>query len=64
MGHYIENTGKGPLRFLELFKSDYYADISLNQWLASTPPELVRQHLHLDEEFMNMLSLKKNPVVK
>ncbi|HAI05289.1 MAG TPA: oxalate decarboxylase, partial [Pantoea sp.] len=37
MGHYIENTGKGPLRFLELFKSDYYADISLNQWLASTP---------------------------
>ncbi len=64
MGHYIENTGKGPLRFLELFKSDYYADISLNQWLASTPAELVRQHLHLDEEFMNMLSLKKNPVVK
>lgn len=63
MGHYIENTGKGPLRFLELFKSDYYADISLNQWLASTPPELVKQHLHLDDTFMAALSQSKRPVV-
>jgi oxalate decarboxylase len=31
-----------PLRFLEVFKSSYYADVSLNQWLALTPPELVR----------------------
>lgn len=63
MGHYIENTGKGPLRFLELFKSDYYADISLSQWLASTPPELVKQHLHLDDSFMAALSQRKRPVV-
>lgn len=64
MGHYIENTGTTTLRFLELFKSDYYADISLNQWLASTPPELLKQHLQLDETFMKALSLHKNPVVK
>ncbi|MCL9666834.1 cupin domain-containing protein [Rosenbergiella epipactidis] len=64
MGHYIENTGDTPLRFLELFKSDYYADISLNQWLASTPLELVKQHLHLDDQFMSALSAQKNPVVK
>lgn len=64
MGHYVENTGSTPLRFLELFKSDYYADISLNQWLASTPPELVRQHLKLDDTFMSALSLKKNPLLK
>jgi oxalate decarboxylase/phosphoglucose isomerase-like protein (cupin superfamily) len=25
MGHYMENTGTTPLRFLELFKSSYYA---------------------------------------
>src|SRR3984885_1674844 len=30
MGHYVENTGTTPLRFLEVFKSDYYADVSLN----------------------------------
>lgn len=63
MGHYIENTGKGPLRFLELFKSDYYTDFSLNQWLASTPPALVKQHLHLDDAFMAALSQNKRPVV-
>jgi len=33
MGHYIENTGDTPLRFLEMFKSDRFADVSLNQWM-------------------------------
>ena len=42
MGHYIENTGDTTLRFLEIFKSSYYADVSLNQWLALTPPELLQ----------------------
>ena len=42
MGHYIENTGSTPLRFLEIFKSSYYADVSLNQWLALTPPDSCR----------------------
>lgn len=63
MGHYIENTGDKPLRFLELFKSDHYADISLNQWLASTPPALVEQHLHLNAGFMQALSTRKSPIV-
>ena len=39
MGHYIENTGTTTLKFLEIFKSDYYADVSLDQWLALTPPD-------------------------
>jgi oxalate decarboxylase len=49
MGHYILNTGTEPVRFLEMFRSDRYADISLNQWLALTPPELVQAHLNLDD---------------
>ena len=49
MGHYIENTGNTPLRFLKIFKSDYYADVSLDQWLAYTPPELVNAHLRGNE---------------
>ncbi|RWR01369.1 oxalate decarboxylase [[Pantoea] beijingensis] len=63
MGHYIENTGGKPLIFLELFKSDHYADISLNQWLASTPPALVKQHLQLDDTFMQALNKNKTPIV-
>src|SRR5215472_16214415 len=29
MGHYIENIGDTPVRFLEMFRSSYYADVSL-----------------------------------
>ena len=63
MGHYIENTGSNTLRFLELFKSDYYADISLDQWLALTPPELVTAHLRTDPKFIDSLRKVKVPVV-
>jgi oxalate decarboxylase len=63
MGHYIENTGKTTLRFLETFKSDYYADVSLDQWLALTPPELVTAHLHADSQLMQALRKEKVPVV-
>ena len=63
MGHYIENTGATPLRFLEMFKSSYYSDVSLNQWLALTPPELVSAHLKLDQQVINALRKQKVPVV-
>jgi oxalate decarboxylase len=62
MGHYVENTGDEPLRFLELFRSDRFADISLNQWMALTPPDLVRAHLNLDQDAISALS-KEKPVV-
>ncbi len=63
MGHYVENTGSTPLRFLEIFKSSYYADVSLNQWLALTPPDLVKVHLDLNQEFMDALRKTKSPIV-
>jgi oxalate decarboxylase len=63
MGHYIENTGTATLRFLEIFKSSYYADVSLNQWLALTPAELVKAHLKLDDQVMADLHKEKFPVV-
>jgi oxalate decarboxylase len=62
MGHYVENTGNETLRFLELFRSDRFADISLNQWMALTPPELVQAHLNLDDATMAALS-KDKPVI-
>jgi oxalate decarboxylase len=63
MGHYIENTGDTTLRFLEMFKSNYYADLSLDQWMALTPPELVNAHLKLDPQVMKALRKEKVPVV-
>jgi oxalate decarboxylase len=63
MGHYIENTGTAPLRFLEMFKSSYFADLSLDTWMALTPPELLQAHLHLDRQVMDALRKNKAPVV-
>jgi oxalate decarboxylase len=63
MGHYIENTGNTKLRFLEIFKSSYYADVSLDQWMALTPPDLVEAHLKLDPQVMAALRKQKVPIV-
>jgi oxalate decarboxylase len=64
MGHYVQNTGDETLTFLEMFKSDHYADISLNQWMALTPPELVKAHLNLDDETIAALSKSKPIIVR
>jgi oxalate decarboxylase len=63
MGHYVKNTGDTPLRFLEMFKSSYYADLSLNQWLALTPAQLLQAHLKLDQQVMSALQKEKHPIV-
>ena len=63
-GHYIENTSNVQLRFLEVFRSAHFQDVSLNQWMALTPPELVKQHLNLSNKVMNSLRKEKWPVVK
>ena len=63
MGHYVENTGSTALRFLEIFKSSYYADVSLEQWIALTPPELIQAHLRLDAQTISALRKKKTPIV-
>jgi oxalate decarboxylase len=63
MGHYIENIGTTTLRFLEIFRSDHYADVSLAQWLAFTPYELVRAHLNIDKSVLSRVTARKTPVV-
>jgi oxalate decarboxylase len=63
MPHYIENTGTAKLRYLELWQSDHFADVSLAQWLAFTPYELVRAHLNIDKSVLSKVSTQKTPVV-
>ncbi|MGM0882360.1 MAG: oxalate decarboxylase family bicupin [Bacillota bacterium] len=64
MGHYIQNTGSQSLWFLEMFKSDRFVDISLNQWMALTPRELVQDNLQVGPELLDALRKEKRPVVK
>jgi oxalate decarboxylase len=63
MPHYIENTGTTKLRYLELWQSDHFEDVSLAQWLAFTPFELVRAHLNIDRSVLAGVSTQKTPVV-
>lgn len=63
-GHYVQNTGTETLWFLEIFKSDRFEDVSLNQWLALTPHQLVESNLHVGPEFISKLQKVKHPVVK
>jgi len=63
-GHYVQNTGNKSLWFLEIFKSDRFADVSLNQWMALTPKEIVQTNVNASPELMNSLRKEKWPVVK
>jgi oxalate decarboxylase len=63
-GHYIQNTGSETLWFLEMFKSDRFVDISLNQWMALTPRQLVQDNLHVGPDLLDALRKEKWPVVK
>src|SRR5256885_10473441 len=53
--HYVENTGDTDLIFLEMFKSSFYQDLSLSEWLAHTPPELVMAHLNMDKATLDAI---------
>src|SRR6266581_1319180 len=61
--HYIENTGDTDLIFLEMFKSSFYQDLSLSEWLAHTPPELVMAHLRIDKAAFDAIPKDKLVVV-
>jgi oxalate decarboxylase len=59
--HYVENTGHTDLKFLEMFKSGFYQDLALSEWLTHTPPELVIAHLGIDQAALD--AMPKDEVV-
>ena len=61
--HYIENTGKGDVTFLEMFKADQFVDVSLNNWLRRVPPEAVAAHLNLNSEEIARIPAEKELVI-
>ena len=55
-GHFIENTGTEDLIFLEMFKTDKYQSISVNDWIARMPDKMAQAHLK-----MPLSSIRKAP---
>lgn len=64
LSHYIENIGDEPVRVLNVFHKAKYRDVSLNNWLALTPKDIVKGHLDIDEPFLSSLRQKYQTVVK
>ncbi|TVY02133.1 oxalate decarboxylase family bicupin [Cohnella terricola] len=63
-GHYIQNTGDTSLWVMEIFKSDRFEDVSLIQWMALTPHQIVQSNLSVGPELMNALRKEKSYIVK
>lgn len=61
--HYIENTGKTDLVFLEMLKADQFVDVSLNNWLRRLPPEAVTAHMNLDKDLIAKIPSEKELVI-
>src|ERR1700678_2168224 len=53
--HYVQNTGTTDLKFLEMFKSGFYQDLSLSEWLTHEPSELVLAHLGIDKSTLDAM---------
>lgn len=64
LAHYIENIGDEPVRVINVFHTGQYKDVSLNNWLALTPPQLVKGHLDIDKPFIDSLRKEYQTVVK
>lgn len=60
-GHYVQNTGTEKLIFIEFFKNPDYSDISLNKWLATTPEQIVADHLNITRQFVESLPKADEP---
>ena len=64
LGHYIENTGSTTVRVINVFNTAKYKDISLNNWMALTPPDLVKGHLNIDDTVIASLKRERCSVVR
>ncbi|MGC2660755.1 MAG: cupin domain-containing protein [Bryobacteraceae bacterium] len=62
--HYVENTGDSDLVFLEMFKSSEYQDISLAEWMAHTPHQLMDQHLQVGQSMLASIPKQEMVITK
>ncbi|DAA78741.1 TPA_exp: putative oxalate decarboxylase [Trichophyton benhamiae CBS 112371] len=63
-GHYIENTSETEeLIYLELYKADRVADVSLSQWLALTPSDIAAAAINVPIEVIEQIKKEKQYIV-
>jgi hypothetical protein len=46
----------------QVLQASQYSDISVNQWLGLTPKQVLKDHLHLDDDVLDSFP-KTKPIV-
>jgi oxalate decarboxylase len=62
-GHYVQNVGDTDLIIMEVFRADRFQEVSLAQWLACTPPEMVAATLNMDPSLIRQFSKARPDIV-
>jgi oxalate decarboxylase len=62
-GHYLENTGSTDLVYMEVFRADRFEEISLSDWLAHSPLEMVAETLNLDPSVVKQFPKNRPDIV-
>ncbi len=57
-GHYIENIGSDPVQAVIAFNSGEYQEITLTEWMASNPPQLLAANFSQPESLFIELARK------
>lgn len=55
--------GRSAAAFLQSFRAERFVDISLAQWMALTPHEVLQVHLDLPSHMIDTMRKAKQPVV-
>ena len=58
-GHYIESVGSEECEMLAVFNSGDYQEISLSEWLRSTPSSVLQTNLGVSSDIVNGLRKKQ-----
>lgn len=63
LGHYIQNTGSTDIIMVETFKDKLFQEVSLAQWLACSPRQMVAETLKMDPHLIEQISKSSLDVV-
>jgi oxalate decarboxylase len=63
LGHYLENTGNTDLVYMEVFRADRFEEVSLSDWLAHSPIDMVAETLNLDPSVIAQFPKNRPDVV-
>jgi oxalate decarboxylase len=63
LGHYILNTGDTELQVMEIFKSNKFEEVSLAQWIATSPRAMITETLGMDPQLIEQIAKSRPDIV-